>query len=78
MLTMFRIDAVVETKDHVLLVEVRPNAGRSLYGALMIYKQLWAADPRIDKPFFALGVSDNATVQIRSIFELNNLRLEVV
>lgn len=78
MLTMLRIDAVVETKDHVLLVEIRPDAGRALYGALMIYKQLWATDQRIEKPFFALGVTDNATVQIRSIFELNNLRLEVV
>jgi len=78
MLTMLRLDAVVETKDHVLLIEVRPDAGRSLYGALMIYHQLWSVDPKISKPFFSLGVTNNATTQIRSIFELNNLRLEVV
>ena len=78
MLTMFRIDAIAETRNHVLICEVRPNAGRSLYGALLIYKQLWAADPKISKPFFPLGITDNATDQIRAIFELNNLRLEVV
>jgi len=78
MLTMLRIDAVVETAQHVLICELRPNAGRSLYGALMIYKQLWSINPAIEKPFFPLGITDNVTSQIRAIFELNNLRLEVV
>lgn len=78
MLTMFRIDAVVETSQYVMICEVRPDAGRSLYGALMIYKQLWGADPKINKPFFALGITDNATIQIRSIFDLNDLKIEVV
>lgn len=78
MLTMFRIDAVAEYKDHVLLCEIRPNAGRSLYGALMIYNQLWATDPKIDKPFSPLGITDYATTQVHSIFELNDLGLEIV
>ncbi len=78
MLTMLRIDVVAETKDHVLLIELRPTAGRSLFGALMIYKQLWASDPKIIKPSLALGVCDSTTEQIRSMFELNGLRLETV
>lgn len=78
MLTMLRIDAVVETKEHVLLIEVRPEAGRSLFGALMVYKQLWAAAPPIDKPFIPLGLSNFASDQIRSLFELNGLRVEAV
>lgn len=78
MLTMFRIDAVAEFERHVLLCELRPDAGRSLLGAMIIYNQLWAAAPAIEKPFFPVGITDNATAQIRSIFELNDLKIEVV
>ncbi|HDZ62614.1 MAG TPA: hypothetical protein ENH40_05670 [Nitrospirae bacterium] len=78
MITMLRIDAVVEFEKHVLLCELRPDAGRSLFGAMVIYSQLWAAAPQIKKPFMPVGITDNATVQIRSIFALNNLRIDVV
>ena len=78
MLTMLRIDVVAEFENHVLICELRPNAGRALFGALIIYNQLWAADPPIQKPFYPMGITDNATAQIKAIFTLNRLGLDVV
>ena len=77
-LTMLRIDAVVETENEVWIIEVRPDAGRSAFGAVMIYLQLWNANPPIKKPAIAVIVTDKVTPQLRSLFELNKIKIFVV
>ena len=76
-LTMLRIDAVVETEKEVWIIEVRPNAGRSAFGAVMIYTQLWAADPIIPKPAKAVVVTDTITPQMQAIYDLNGVTVKV-
>ncbi len=74
MLTMFRIDVVIEKADECWLVEVRPNAARSALGSCILYKQLWEQDPVIMKPAVAVVVTDNLLPQMKSIFLLNGVR----
>lgn len=74
MLTMFRIDAVVEKADECLLIEVRPNAARSALGSCVLYKQLWDNDPGIIKPAVPVVVTDYLLKQMKTIFEVNGVR----
>lgn len=74
MLTMFRIDVVVETANECLLVEVRPNAARSALGSCVLYKQLWEHDPGIIKPAVPVVVTDHLLSQMKVIFFNNGVR----
>ncbi len=77
-ITMLRIDAVIETKNEVWIIEVKPNAGRTAFGAVKIYETLWNADPKIDKPAIPVVVTDTITPQMLAIFELNNIKVVIV
>ncbi len=77
-ISMLRIDAVVETKDEVWIIEVKPNAGRTAFGAVQIYLTLWNADPKINKPAVPVIVTDTITPQMRAICELSGIKVIVV
>ena len=77
-ISMLRIDAVVETNNETLIIEVKPNAGRTAFGAVLIYLTLWNADPKINKPAVPVIVTDMITPQMRAICELNNIRVIMV
>lgn len=77
-ITMLRIDAVVETKDEAWIIEVKPNAGRTAFGAVQIYLTLWNADPKINKPAIPVIVTDTITPQMRAICELSGIKVVVV
>jgi len=49
-LKAFRIDALCEATDHLLIAEITGNAGVRAVGQALVYRQLWLADPKIDKP----------------------------
>ncbi len=74
MLTMFRIDAVVEKAGEIWLVEVRSNAARSALGSCILYKQLWDLDPGINIPAVSVVVTDNLIPQMKPIFAFNGIR----
>lgn len=76
--TMLRIDAVVETDKEVWIIELRPRLTKSMLGSLHIYLALWNADPKIDKPAFAIGVVEEGSPIIEDFCCLNNYRIEIV
>jgi len=76
--TMLRIDAVVERANRVDLVEARPDAGRAAFGAAIMYRYFWEADPKIDKPVFTAILTDNITSQIRDCCDTHNVAYNVV
>lgn len=45
-----RIDALVETKDNVLIIEVAKTPGLRAVGQVQVYRSLWIEDPKIKKP----------------------------
>jgi len=77
-LTMLRIDAVAETSKETWVIEVRPAAGRSAFGAVKIYTQLWESDPKTQTPTVPVVVTDNITPQFQAIYTLNGIRAVVV
>lgn len=44
-----RIDALVELKDQVWIIEVNAEAGQRSIGQLFTYQTLWLRDPKIRK-----------------------------
>lgn len=76
--TQLRIDAVVETKDEVLLVEARAFATKEVLGAALTYRQLWSENPPIDKPFRVVVVTDMITPEILRILKLHDVEVEIV
>lgn len=44
-----RADAIAETENEVLLIEVAPNPGLRILGQLQTYRILWLRDPKIIK-----------------------------
>ena len=77
-ISMLRIDAVVETKNETWIIEVKPNAGRTAFGAVQIYLTLWNADPKINQPATPVIVTDTITAQLRAICELSGIKVIVV
>lgn len=73
--TQHRIDALVETKDNIIIVEVRRLAGRAAFGALILYGQLWAKDPQITKPVRLAVVTDYCFGQMLESFKENGIEV---
>jgi len=77
-LTQNRIDALIETHKEVMIVETRRKAGRSAFGGLILYKQLWDKDPKIDKPVSMVIVTDYLTTQMEESFKENGIKIYLV
>ena len=73
--TQHRIDALIETQDNVLIVEVKSLAGRTAFGALLLYKQLYQKDPIIKLPIKLLVVSDFIYGQMLESFLDNGIEV---
>jgi len=67
--TMPRIDAVVETSNTYVSIEVRPGAGRAALGAALTYKYLFERDPFNGKAIIAAVVTDRLTEIYREIYK---------
>ena len=73
--TQHRIDALIETQDNVIIVEVRSLAGRTSFGALILYKQLYEKDPIIQLPVKLVIVSDYIYGQMLESFTENGIEV---
>lgn len=71
--TQHRIDALIETQNNVIIVEVRSLAGRASFGALLLYKQLYEKDPAINLPVRLVVVSDYIYGQMLESFQENGI-----
>lgn len=77
-LTQHRIDAVLEYEDHIMITEFRRHAGRSAFGACILYPQLWAKDPKINKQVTVAVVTDFLTEQILESFQENGIKTYII
>ncbi len=76
--TQLRIDAVVETKDEIILIEVREHANKGVLGAALTYRQLWSEDPVIPKPFRFIVITDYITPELQRILRMHDVNSHVV
>jgi len=76
--TMLRIDAIIERTTEILIAEVRPDAGRSAFGAAIMYRHFWHQDQKIEKPARAILITDNITSQVCNCCIVHNVAYHVV
>ena len=69
-----RIDAIGETVDEVFIIEVADNPGLRSVGQMLVYKNLWLEDPKIDKPVVMLLVCSVVDPDLLSSAAAMNIR----
>ena len=76
--TSFRADCIIDSPRSWTLVELRDNAGAGALGAVLLYADLWAADPPDARPITLELVTNHLHPDLARTLRRYGIRLTIV
>lgn len=74
-LSRHRADVVIERRDEVVIIEVKPIAGMAAVGQLLGYEALWLKEHGTDRPVRLMCVCEQAEADMQTVFDFYEIEL---